>query len=69
MAKKRNIVDLQSKKISYEENGISHELLSLKTSSMTVDIRCSKNGVFIKNSTLPFAHLPKKIKSLINPLK
>lgn len=69
MAKKRQNIDLKNKRISYEENGLKHELQLFKTSSMTVDIKCTKNGEFVKETTLPFAHLPKKIKSLINPLK
>lgn len=68
MAKKRQNLDLKNKNITYIEKGITHEVIYLKASSMTVDIKCYENGNYTKTITLPFAHVPKKIKSLINPL-
>lgn len=69
MAKKRPIIDLTNEKISYEENGKTFILQRLKTTAMTVDVKCYKKSEFLKEETLPFAHLPKKIKARINPLK
>lgn len=68
MAKKRQNLDLKNKNIKYDENGVTHEVIYLKASSMTVDVKCYEKGEYTKTITLPFAHLPKKIKSLINPL-
>lgn len=68
MAKKRQNLDLKNRNITYIENGITHEVIYLKAATMTVDIKCYENGNYTKTITLPFAHIPKKIKSLINPL-
>lgn len=64
---KKNI-ELKRQNISYEQDGVKYHLISLKASNMTVSIDCYEKGTFSKNISLPFAHLPKKIKSLINPL-
>jgi hypothetical protein len=68
MAKKKSNIHLESKNITYVQDDTTYKVIALKTSSMTVQLQCFKNDVFIKNTTLPFAHLPKKIKSLVNPL-
>lgn len=69
MAKKQQNIDLKNKDITYIERGITHKVIYLKASTMTVDIQCYENGEYTKSIVLPFAHVPKKIKSLINPLK
>ncbi len=65
---KKPIIDLKSKNISYEDNNRTIKLLLFKKSNMTIDIAIYENGMFIENSTMVFAHLPKNIKSLIKPL-
>lgn len=65
---KKPIIDLKSKNISYEDNNRTIKLLLFKKSNMTIDIAIYENGMFIENSTIVFAHLPKNVKSLIKPL-
>lgn len=65
---KKPYIDLKSKDISYEEKGQTIKLLSLKKTNMTLEVAIFESGDFLKNSTIVFAHLPKKIKSLIKPL-
>lgn len=67
MVKKPNI-DLRSKNIAYEDGKYTIKLLTFKKSNMTLDIAVFEKKKFIKNSNIVFAHLPKKIKSLIKPL-
>ncbi|QDF29124.1 hypothetical protein [Halarcobacter anaerophilus] len=67
MVKKPNI-DLRSKNIAYEDGKYIIKLLTFKKSNMTLDIAVFEKEKFIKNSNIVFAHLPKKIKSLIKPL-
>lgn len=67
MAKKKTI-DLSSLNISYDENNQTYKLQHFKKSNMTIDVAVYENGKFIKNTTIPFAHLPKSVKSSIKPL-
>ena len=67
MAKKPNI-DLTSKNITYEQNNQIIKLLLFKTSNMTLEVAIYEKEQYVKKSILPFAHLPKNIKSLIKPL-
>lgn len=68
MAKKKPIIDLKSKNITYQEKNQLIKLLSFKKTNMTLDIAIFESGKFVKNSNIVFAHLPKNIKSLIKPL-
>lgn len=68
MAKKKQNMDLKNKNISYTQDNTTFKVVYLNASNMTVDVECFKNNVLSEKITLPFAHLPKKIKSLINPL-
>jgi hypothetical protein len=65
---KKPIIDLKSKNIFYKDNNRTIKLLLFKKSNMTIDIAIYENGMFIENSTIVFAHLPKNVKSLIKPL-
>ena len=38
-----------------------------KTDTMSLDIAIYEKEKFIKNSTMVFAHLPKKLKARLNP--
>lgn len=65
---KKPIIDLKSKNITYEQNNQVIKLLSFKKSDMTLDIAIYENGEYLKDSSIVFAHLPKKVKSIIKPL-
>ena len=66
MAKKVQFMDLKKQNLSYEDSGKKYELLSLNRTKMTVELNCIENQKKSK-VILPFAHLPKNIKKLINP--
>lgn len=68
MAKKKLIIDLKAKNISYEERNQTIKLLSFKKSNMSIDIAIYESDNFVKNDNIVFAHLPKHIKALIKPL-
>lgn len=69
MAKsKKTIIDLSNMNLSYEERNQTIKLLIFKTNTMSLDIAIYEKDKFIKNSTMVFAHLPKKLKGKLNPL-
>ncbi|MGA1939068.1 malate dehydrogenase [Arcobacter sp. YIC-310] len=69
MAKsKKTIIDLKNMNLSYEERNYKIKLQSFKTSSMTLDVQIYEKNQFLKNDTIVFAHLPKKLKAKLNPL-
>lgn len=69
MAKnKKAIIDLKSMNLSFDERNQTIKLLTFKTSTMSLDIAIYENNTFIKNSTMVFAHLPKKLKAKLNPV-
>ncbi len=66
MAKSKNItIDLTKENLFFEERNQTIKLLSFKTQTMSLDIAIYEKEKFIKNSTMVFAHLPKKIKSYL----
>ena len=67
MAKKKEIIDFMNKDITYTLEGIKYKVLSLNKANMYVELSCFEKEKFIQNKTLPFAHLPKAIKSLVKP--
>ncbi|WP_375723885.1 hypothetical protein LXN10_15480 [Arcobacter sp. KX21116] len=67
MAKKKEIIDFKNKNITYTLEGITYKVLLLNKASMNVELSCFEKGKFTQNKTIPFAHLPKSIKSLIKP--
>lgn len=67
MAKKKEIIDFRNKNITYSQDGIEYKVLFLKKASMTVEISFVEKEEEIQYKTLPFAHLPKAIKSLVKP--
>lgn len=69
MAKSKNIiVDLVKENLSFEERNQTIKLLNFKTQTMSLDIAIFEKDKFIKNSSMVFAHLPKKLKAKLNPL-
>ena len=68
MAKdKKSIIDLSSDNLFFEERNQIIKLLNFKTDTMSLDIAIYEKEKFIKNSTMVFAHLLKKLKARLNP--
>lgn len=67
MAKIKKIIDLSKENLFFQERNQTIKILNFKTDSMSLDIAIFENNTFIKNSTMVFAHLPKKIKAKLNP--
>lgn len=68
MAKsKKTVIDLSKENLSFEERSQTIKLLNFKTQTMSLDIAIYEKDKFIKNSTMVFAHLPKKLKAMLNP--
>jgi hypothetical protein len=65
--KKQKIINLQPLQLEFEENKTLFKLLSLNTQTMTIEVICYENGYKDKITTLPFAHLPKKLKKIVKP--
>jgi len=69
MAKsKKSIIDLTKMNLSFEDRNQTIKLLNFKLSNMSIEIAIYEKEKFIKNSTMVFAHLPKKLKGQLNPL-
>ncbi len=64
----KGIVDLTKQNLSFEDRGQTIKLLNIKPSTMNIEVAIWEKETFIKNSTLAFAHIPKKLKAKINPL-
>ena len=68
MAKSKNLtIDLSKENLFFEERNQTIKLLSFKTQTMSLDIAIYEKNKFIKNTTMVFAHLPKKLKAKLNP--
>lgn len=68
MAKnKKTFIDLSSLNLFFEERNQIIKLLNFKIDSMSLNIAIYEKDKFIKNSTMVFAHLPKKLKAKLNP--
>ena len=67
MAKsKKSTIDLSKENLSFEERNQTVKLLNFKPETMSLDIVMYEKEKFIKNSTMVFAHLPKKLKAKLN---
>ncbi len=64
MAKKSEIINFSKQNIMYRENDIEYKVLHLKKPQMTVELEFTQNNQKEKK-TIPFAHLPKKIKQKV----
>jgi hypothetical protein len=64
---KKSTIDLSKENLFFEERNQTIKLLSFKTETMNLNIAIYEKDKFIKNSTMVFAHLPKKLKVLLNP--
>lgn len=66
--KRNTIIQLRPRNISYEEGNRHITLLSMKRDTMDLEVEVKEGNEVKIISDFPFAHLPKKIKQLINPL-
>jgi len=64
---KKSSIDLSKENLTFEERNQTIKLLCFKTETMSLDIAIYEKDKFIKNSTMVFAHLPKKLKAKLNP--
>ena len=68
MAKKKKIIELSQKNITYISDKQSYKIVRFIPQNMTVDIIVTNKGILEEgNHNIPFAHLPKNIKKLIKP--
>jgi hypothetical protein len=67
--KKKPVIDLSDKGLSFQVDDLDARLLSFNPNTMTLLVNFYDNGVKVKSdSSFPFAHLPKPLKSAIKPL-
>ncbi|MFX4212573.1 malate dehydrogenase [Aliarcobacter butzleri] len=69
MAKSKIIVDLNKENLFFEEKNQTIKLLNFRLDNMSLDIAIYEKDKLIKNSSMVFAHLPKKLKAKLNPKK
>ncbi len=69
MAKSKIIVDLSKENLFFEEKNQIIKLLNFRLDNMSLDIAIYEKDKLIKNSSMVFAHLPKKLKAKLNPSK
>lgn len=67
MARKKEMIDFRNKNITYNQEGVEYKVLSLKKTNMTVELSCIQKEKNLQNKIIPFAHLPKAIKTLVKP--
>jgi hypothetical protein len=64
---KKKIIDLSKMNLSYiDDRNQIIKLLTFKVTNMSLDIAIYEKEVFTKNSSMVFAHLPKKLKAKLN---
>ncbi|MPL80870.1 hypothetical protein SDC9_26772 [bioreactor metagenome] len=69
MGKSKIIVDLSKENLFFEEKNQTIKLLNFRLDNMSLDIAIYEKDKLIKNSSMVFAHLPKKLKAKLNPKK
>ena len=67
MAKKKSILDLRAKNIKFDLERLNYHVQNYNPNTMTLDVLIFENGIQQGVQNLPFAHLPKEIKKIINP--
>lgn len=67
MSKKKTIF-LEDKNITFKRDNVMFLIISFSPSSMTCDLISIENKTKSTIKSYPFAHLPKEIKKIINPL-
>lgn len=61
------IINLKNKNICFTKETKEYKILTFRKDKMSVELEVRENGILQKNEQLVFAHLPKKIKALLNP--
>lgn len=67
MAKDKKSIELSDKKISFNLERVSYNVIRFYPAKMTVDVMVFEDGIKEGVKTIPFAHLPKEIKKIIKP--
>ncbi|OHD97137.1 MAG: hypothetical protein A3E21_00080 [Sulfurimonas sp. RIFCSPHIGHO2_12_FULL_36_9] len=67
MAKEKKSIELSDKKISFNLERVSYNVIRFFPTKMTVDVMVFEDGIKDGVKTIPFAHLPKEIKKIIKP--
>lgn len=67
MAKNRTIIDLKDENLTFIQKDETIKLLNFNQNNMFLEIAIFKDGKFVKNSKIAFAHIPKKLKAKLNP--
>jgi len=67
MAKKKKSLELSDKKISFEMQRVTYNVIRFYPTQMTVDVIVFQDGEKEGIRNIPFAHLPKEIKKIIKP--
>lgn len=67
-SKKPSVQEFSQSAIEYVENGTRFRVIRLHEKAMTVELWLFNDGLKTGSKTIPFAHLPKKIKQQIRPL-
>jgi hypothetical protein len=65
--KKQKIINLAPLKLEFVEGATLFKLHSFNTQTMTIEVSRFENGEKRDTTTLPFAHLPKKLKKIVKP--
>ena len=67
MAKKKAIVDLRKKNITFTLENVLYKVLVFNPNTMTLDVLIEDNSEKKEMKNFPFAHAPKEIKKIIKP--
>ena len=66
--KKRAVIDLSDRALSFELDGATARLISFNPNTMTLQVNFYAQGGQVRSeSSFPFAHLPKSLKKSIKP--
>lgn len=65
MAKKK-IIDLRDMDLFFEDSKQTIKLIDFKTSTLTLNTEIYEKNIFIIKREMVYAHLPKKLKSILN---
>ena len=68
MAKKKKVINLSEKNITFTKEEQTIKVISLNLNSMEVEISISVEGENKKVTKMPLGHLPKEIKKLVRPV-
>lgn len=68
MAKKKKVINLSDKNISFIEKERHIKIISFDPNSMQVEVSISVEGENKQVTKMPLGHLPKEIKKIIRPV-